>query len=361
MELAIAVGLLIIGFVVLIKGADFLVDGASAIAKRFNISDIIIGLTIVSFGTSAPELVVNIGAAMEGNHAMIFGNVLGSNIFNTCLILGTAGLIYPLVVQRDTVRLELPFSILIVGFMYVLANDVLVMGSATNTFSTLDGGLLLLVFGGFLLYIYKSATASLPAQSDVASPNTSTILDDNFSENVAAGVETDIPEPTGSILKDLAFVVLGMVGLIFGGDLVLENAKFLANQFGMSDRVIGLTVVAIGTSLPELATSVVAALKKNSDIAVGNVVGSNIFNVLLVLGASAVLAPAGKPLGYDAASNFDIYFLLASSALLFLFLFTGSKGAVVNGAKTYVVDKWQSGVLLVGVLGYIVYLLMNAA
>lgn len=360
MELAIAIGLLIIGFVVLIKGADFLVDGASAIAKRFDISDIIIGLTIVSFGTSAPELVVNIGAAMEGSHAMIFGNVLGSNIFNTCLILGTAGLIYPLVVQRATVRLELPFSILIVVVMYLLANDAMVMGSSTNIFSKLDGGILLLVFGGFLFYVYQSATASMPTQSDVVSPNTTTVLDDNFEENVVAGIETDIPEPTGSVVKDIVFVVLGMVGLILGGNLVLDNAVFLAKVFQMPERVIGLTVVAIGTSLPELATSVVAALKKNSDIAVGNVVGSNIFNILLVLGASAVLAPAANPVTYDAASNFDVYFLIASSALLFLFLFIGSKGEVVQGAKTYVVDKWQAGVLLIGVIGYIIYLLMNA-
>ncbi len=358
MDLLIAIGLLIVGFVILIKGADFLVDGASAIAKRFNISDIIIGLTIVSFGTSAPELVVNIGAAMEGKHAMIFGNVLGSNIFNTCLILGVAGLIYPLVVQRATVRLELPFSIAIVGLMYFLANDMLFLGAAQNTFSKVDGGILLALFGGFLYYVYKSAKSStvVPTQSDVVSPQSSTVLDDDFLKNVQPGVETDIPEPTGSIWKDFAFVVFGMAGLILGGNLVLDNAVFLAKTFGMTERIIGLTVVAIGTSLPELATSVVAALKKNSDIAVGNVVGSNIFNVLLVLGASSVLAPVGSPVVYDIASNFDVYFLIAASFLLFVFLFTGKKGAVVDGAKTYVVDKWQAAVLLVAVVGYIGYL-----
>ncbi len=335
MELFIALLLLIVGFFVLIKGADFLVDGASAVAKKFNISDIIIGLTIVSFGTSAPELVVNIAAAWEGKNEMIIGNVLGSNIFNTCLIIGVAGMIYPLAVQHATVRKELPFSILIVGLMFVLANDLLTTGT-DNQISRFDGAIFLSLFVGFLFYIYKSSK-----NKDMA------------------GIEEEVdaiePMPIG---KSVLFVVGGMVGLILGGNLVLENAVIFANYFGMTERVIGLTVIAIGTSLPELATSVVAALKKNSDIAVGNVVGSNIFNILLVLGVSAIIAPT--PISYDAAANFDIYFLLGTTFLLTFFLFIGTKTRAKEGIlPTYTIDRWQAAILFVLVIVYIVYLLAN--
>lgn len=331
MELLTAIGLLIFGFVILIKGADFLVEGASAVAKQFNISDMIIGLTIVSFGTSAPELVVNIDAAMDGKNAMIMGNILGSNIFNTCLILGAAGLIYPLAVQRATMSKELPFSVFIVLLMFFLCNDAMFLGGE-NMVSFTDGAILLTLFLGFLAYVYTSAKG---------------------------GGNNDEEEEIKSmpLPKSIVLILLGMVGLVYGGDMVLTNAEFLAKKFGMTERVIGLTVVAIGTSLPELATSVVAALKKNSDIAVGNVVGSNIFNILLVLGASAVFSP--NPIAYDVASNFDIYFLLAATALLFSFLFIGTRGRADGGTMTYVIDKWQAGVLLVAVIGYIIYLLAS--
>lgn len=332
MELLTAIGLLIFGFVILIKGADFLVEGASAVAKQFNISDMIIGLTIVSFGTSAPELVVNIDAAMDGKNAMIMGNILGSNIFNTCLILGTAGLIYPLAVQRATMSKELPFSVFIVFLMFFLCNDAMFFGG-NNMVSFTDGVVLLTLFLGFLGYVYTSAKGGESSGDD----------DDEIKS---------MPLP-----KSIIFIIVGMVGLVYGGDMVLTNAEFLAKKFGMTERVIGLTVVAIGTSLPELATSVVAALKKNSDIAVGNVVGSNIFNILLVLGASAVFSP--NPIAYDIASNFDIYFLLSATAVLFSFLFIGTRGRADGGSMTYVIDKWQAGVLLVAVIGYIIYLLIS--
>jgi cation:H+ antiporter len=332
MELGIALLLLIFGFVILIKGADFLVDGASAVAKKFNISDMIIGLTIVSFGTSAPELVVNIGAALEGKNAMIIGNVLGSNIFNTCLIIGVAGLIYPLAVQRATVRKELPFSVFIIVLMFFLANDAMTIGGA-NEISHIDGVILLLFFLSFLYYVYASSK--------------------NGTNSETVEVIEDMPLP-----KSLVLIVLGMVGLVFGGNLVLEKSLIFADYFGMSERVIGLTVIAIGTSLPELATSVVAAMKKNSDIAMGNVIGSNIFNILLVLGFSASVSPS--IIEYDAAANFDIGFLLAATILVTTFLFIGTKGKpTAGGSFTYTIDRWQSGVLLVAVIGYILYLLMN--
>lgn len=335
MDLFLSLVLLIIGFVVLIKGADFLVDGASAVAKKFNISDIIIGLTIVSFGTSAPELVVNIAAAWEGKNEMIIGNVLGSNIFNTCLIIGVAGVIYPLTVQRTTVRKELPFSMLIIGLMFVLANDQLLRG-AENYISPIDGLIFLGLFGSFLYYIYKSSK-----NKDIA------------------GIDEEVEAIEAmSIGKSTLFVVGGMAGLVIGGKLVLDNAVIFAQYFGMTERVIGLTVIAIGTSLPELATSVVAALKKNSDIAMGNVVGSNIFNILLVLGVSASIAPT--PISYDVAANFDIYFLLGSTFLLTFFLFIGTKARLqAGGAPTYTIDRWQAAVLFVAVIIYIVYLLLN--
>jgi cation:H+ antiporter len=328
MVLAQAIGLLIFGFIILIKGADFLVDGASAVAKKFNISDMVIGLTIVSFGTSAPELVVNIDAAMHGENDLIIGNILGSNIFNTCLILGGAGLIYPMMVQKTTVFKEFPFSVAIILLMFFLANDAMLWGG-DNVVSHIDGIIFLSLFLGFLYYVYSSS-------KNTAGSDGETI------ENMP-------------IYKSLAFIIGGMVGLVLGGNLVLNNAVFLAEEFGMTKRVIGLTVIAIGTSLPELATSVVAALKKNSDIAIGNVVGSNIFNILLVLGVSASISPTS--IGYDVASNFDIYFLLIMTTLLFVFFFVGTKGKTTGGTTTYVIDRWQSGVLLVAVLGYIVYLL----
>lgn len=332
MDLVIAFGLLILGFIILIKGADFLVDGASAVAKKFNISDMIIGLTIVSFGTSAPELVVNIGAAWEGKNAMITGNVLGSNIFNTCLILGAAGLIYPLAVQRATVRKELPFSIFIILLMFLLANDQLLWGGE-NYLSHIDGLIFLLFFLGFLYYVYISS-------KDV----------DNLEE---VEVIQAMPLP-----KSILLIVLGMIGLVFGGNLVLTNSVKFAEYFGMTERVIGLTVIAIGTSLPELATSIVAALKKNSDIAMGNVVGSNIFNILLVLGVSASISPS--LIEYDIAANFDIGFLLTATIVLTSFLFIGTKVRPTEGGSlTYTIDRWQSAILLAAVIGYIIYLLVN--
>lgn len=339
MDTLIAIGLLIFGFIILIKGADWLVDGASDIAKKMNISDIVIGLTIVSFGTSAPELVVNISAALEGKNEMIFGNVLGSNIFNTCLILGVAGVIYPLVVQKSTFRTELPLSILLVGLVYVLANDALFLRDANNMLSSKDGVLLLSIFLGFLAYIY------ITSQKDRKK------IKEEIKEEIKESIEEEIP-----MVQSLMFVAVGITGLIFGGNLVLDNAVELAQMFGLTERVIALTVVAIGTSLPELATSAVAAMKKNSDIAVGNVVGSNIFNLLLVLGASAF----ASDVAYNTAANFDIYFLLAISAVLFIFVLAGKQQPDPNKPAVFVVGKMPSAFLLASVLAYVVYVVVKA-
>ena len=322
MELLIAVGLLLLGFILLIKGADFLVEGASAVAKQFGISDIIIGLTVVSMGTSAPELVVSIGAAMEENTGIVFGNVIGSNIANTCLILGVAGLIYPLVVQRNTAFIELPLSLLAVVGVFILSNDELLWGSSESVLGRIDGIILLVAFAAFLFYIFRNA------------------------KNEPQAEEIIKPMPGW---KAFLFIVGGLVGLILGGNWVVENAVFIASKMGMSDRLIGLTIIAVGTSLPELATSAIAAYKKNSDIAIGNVVGSNIFNILLVLAASSTIMPTI----YDTKINWDLCFLMIATVVLFLFLFIGTR----RKGNHFTLDRWQSALLLVAIVSYYVYLI----
>lgn len=342
MELTQALALLIFGFFILVKGADFLVDGASALARKFNISDMIIGLTIVSFGTSLPELVVNLDAAFRGSNDMILGNIIGSNIYNTCLILGASGIIYPLVVSKSTMQKEFPFSVAIVLILFLLANDSM-LGGTTNLLAHTDGLILLTLFAVFFIYVAYDVKASGKKSSDADSTN-------DLQDELDAIQSMPIP-------KSLMFIVSGGVGLYFGGGLIVDNAIIIAEMAQLSERVIGLTVVAIGTSLPELMTSVMAALKKNSDIAIGNVVGSNIFNILLVLGVSASVSP--EVIQYDIVSNFDLYFLMFSTMLLFLFLFTGTKAERKQGNTFYLIDKWQSAVLLVLVIVYTVWVLIG--
>ncbi len=336
MILVQALVFLAFGFIILVKGADFLVEGASTLAKRFNVSDMVIGLTIVSFGTSLPELVVNLDAAFKGSNDMILGNIIGSNIYNTCLILGASGIIYPLVVSKTTMQKEFPFSVAIVIILFLLANDVL-LGNSANLLSHQDGMILLCLFALFFLYIAYNVKTSNKTQADPEDQ-----VDDAHSPRV---------------LKSISLILVGGTGLYFGGSLIVTNAKIIAEMAQLSERVIGLTVVAIGTSLPELMTSVVAALKKNSDIAIGNVVGSNIFNILLVLGVSASVSP--KTIQYDIASNFDLYFLLFATVLLFSFLFTGTKATEKEGSKFYLIDKWQAAILLMIVMGYTVFVLVG--
>lgn len=334
MILVQALVFLIFGFLILVKGADFLVEGASALAKRFNVSDMIIGLTIVSFGTSLPELVVNLDAAFKGSNDMILGNIIGSNIYNTCLILGASGIIYPLVVSKTTMQKEFPFSVLIVIILFLLANDVL-LGKSSNLLSHVDGIILLSLFALFFLYIAYNVKTS------------------NKKNRLA--IDQSDEEQSLPIPKSILLITIGGLGLFFGGSLIVTNAKIIAVMAELSERVIGLTVVAIGTSLPELMTSVVAALKKNSDIAIGNVIGSNIFNILLVLGVSASVSP--ETIQYDIASNFDLYFLFFSTILLFSFLFMGTKATIKEGNKFYLIDKWQAAILLIIVIGYTIFVL----
>ncbi len=291
MSLILAILLLVLGFALLIKGADFLVDGASSLALRFRISPIVIGLTIVSFGTSSPELVVNVMAAINGNAGLSFGNIIGSNIVNILLILGVAAMIQPLDAKRGTVWKEIPFSLLAVFALFILCNDGL-FDPADNILSRNDGIVLILFFVLFLVYTFGIPKIEIDELPSIAQL------------------------PLGKIVL---LLVVGMTGLFFGGKIVVNNAVFIAERFGLSDRIIGLTIVAIGTSLPELVTSAVAAAKDQADIAIGNVVGSNIFNIFLILGITAII----QPLPFQISINIDLAVLTIASFALFLSVFAG--------------------------------------
>lgn len=311
--------LLIVGFVLLIKGADWLVTGASALAKQFNVSELVIGLTIVAFGTSSPELIVNVLAAFKGSSDIALGNIIGSNNFNTYVILGIAGLIYPLSVGRSTIFREIPYSLLSGLVILLIANDVFVNERLPNTIDRTDGVMLLLFFLAFLYYAFLSIQTEEPTVHKIADMSTK---------------------------MSIVYTVGGLAILILGGKLVVDSAVDIARFMGISEKLIGLTIVAAGTSLPELVTSAVAALKKRSDIAVGNVVGSNIFNVFFVLGLSSII----HPLDYNVVFNVDCLVFIIGNILLFGTMFTG---------KRHILDRWQAAILLLLFVGYTIYLVMR--
>lgn len=290
--------LLILGFVLLIIGADKLVEGSSAIAKNLKIPNIVIGLTIVAFGTSAPELVVNAFSSFNGHTDLVMGNVLGSNIFNVAAILGASALFKPLVVKRNTTWLEIPFNLLAISVVCVLALDLLIGSGSKNVITRSDGLILLAFFIIFLIYNVELAIKG----------------SDEFDE---------IEDGMGNG-KALLFFALGMAGLVIGGKLIVDNAVEIATGMGISQRIIGLTIVSIGTSLPELAASIVAVRKGKVDIAVGNVIGSNIFNVCLVLGVSGVINNIKVP----QASFMDTYINIILGLLLFAFVFIGKNRSI---------------------------------
>ena len=275
--------ILLVGVIFLVFGANALVDGASVIAKRFNIPNIVIGLTIVAFGTSAPELVVNVISALNGKSAITLGNVIGSNVINILIILGITSIIYPLTVGRNTVRYEIPIALFASILTYILSKN--------GILSKFDGFLLLGFFILFLVYnAYLTVMNREESELDVK----------NYTLPIAIGV-----------------TILGFGLLVFGGQFIVDSAVDLARSFGISERVISVTVVSLGTSLPELATSVVAAFKKNTDIAIGNVVGSNIFNTFFILGISAVITPIDVP----SSAFIDLILNMIASILLLLFVF----------------------------------------
>lgn len=318
----IPVLLLIAGLSILILGANYMVEGASALAKRFNISNLAIGLTVVAFGTSAPELVVNTFAAVQGHQDIVFGNVLGSNNFNLFIILGITGLMTPLAVQSSTAWKEIPISFIAVILLFFLVNDVLIFNSNSSVLGRLDGGILLLFFALFLFYVYKQLKSD-PSETEELVP---------------------VSKMTSG--KMAIYIISGLGGLVFGGHLVVNNAIEIAESLGISQKIIGLTVVAAGTSLPELATSVIAAVKKNADIAVGNIIGSNIFNIFLILGASSML----RPIGFDPVFNIDLYVLAGGTIFLILAMFTGKRKKL---------DRWEAAILLLFYLSYTTYLVMQ--
>lgn len=284
----------LIGFVFLIKGADILIDGATSIAKKFRISELVIGLTIVAFGSSAPELVVNIISSITGNTDLAIGNILGSNISNTLLIIGVAAIIYPLAVTRGTVWKEIPLSLLAIIVVGIMANDQIIEGAVMPALTRIDG-LILLAF--FLIFIYYTMGITK-----------------------VKGVER-VTMKQYKMPISIVMIIGGLIGLTLGGNWIVDSAVYFATAFGVSQALIGLTIVAIGTSLPELAASAMAAYKKSPDIAVGNIVGSNIFNLLWILGVSATI----KPLPFSATLNQDILMVVFVTLLLFMFMFLGER------------------------------------
>jgi cation:H+ antiporter len=316
----ITYGLFILGFILLIKGASFLVDGSASIAKRLNISSIVIGLTIVAFGTSTPELIVNIFASYQGNSEIAIGNVLGSNIVNIFFILGICAIIYPITANKNTVLKEIPLSFLaamIIGFM---ANDRLLDGASFSSISKIDGLVLLSFFVIFLYYVFGISTSHT----------------DNTEEDIKIF----------SSSKSVLYIILGLLGLLIGGKWIVDGAVKFAEIFDVSESLIGLTIVAVGTSLPELATSAMAAYKKQSDIAIGNVVGSNIFNIFFILGTSAFI----RPLPFDTTSNVDIAMTMFASIMLFLVMFMGKKREI---------KRWQGAGFVAIYVAYVVFLILT--
>lgn len=292
--MAIAIVLILVGFVLLIKGADFLVEGASNIAKKFHIPEIVIGLTIISIGTSMPELFVSITSALEGHADMAIGNVLGSNICNLFLILGLSSIIQAITIKRETRLIEIPICLIISIFFMAI-------GNRGNDISRIEGISFIVLFALFILYTIVMA----------------------FKGEQFEGEEKQIEqeEKKGSILKDGMAIILGILALKIGGDLTVNQAVKVAEMFHLSEKIISVTILAIGTSLPELVTSVSAAIKGKSDIAIGNILGSCIFNMLLIIGVSAVISP----IAYNVSYNKDIIILIIGTFILSLFPFLPPK------------------------------------
>lgn len=318
MDIIISLIILAFGLAILIYGAEYLVKGASSLASRLGVTPLFIGLTIVAFGTSTPELTVNLYAALTGSTDLAVGNIVGSNIANILLILGVAAVITPLAVKSSTVWKEIPFALLGGVLLFALGADVLVSGGATDALTRGEGFALLGVFVIFMYYVFGLAKTG---RSDATEP-----------------VETY------PVWKSLVFIAVGLTGLILGGKFLVDQAVYLAALIGLSETVIGLTVVAIGTSLPELATTVIAARRGQVDIAVGNVVGSNIFNIFWILGLTAVIAPLPMP----ATFLTDIVFEVFVSTLLFAVLFIG---------RRHTITHWEGWTFLALYAGYIIFLL----
>lgn len=313
-QLLLQVVLLVVGFLMLIKGADWFVDGAASLAGKFGIPQLVIGLTIVAMGTSAPEAAVSISAAVQGNAGITIGNVVGSNIMNVLVILGLASVIIPIAVKKSTVKFEIPFTIIITGILAVL-------GLWDNKISRLEGGILWLLFIAYLAYLF------------IMTKKGEAEVEENESK-------------LDKVWKMIVFIFIGGGLIVWGSDVTVDAATNIAKFFKMSDQLIGLTIVALGTSLPELITSVTAAKKGNADIAIGNIVGSNIFNILFVVGTTALITPVVY------AQSFLVDSIVAVVTMVLLLLL------VLN--KDRKLKRWGGAILLVGYVAYFVYLMMFA-
>ncbi|QGG48828.1 calcium/sodium antiporter [Heliorestis convoluta] len=313
--------LLIVGFVLLIKGADLFVDGSSNIARALRISPLVIGLTIVSLGTSSPEATISIIAALEENTGVALGNVVGSNILNTSLVVGIAAFIYPLKVQSETIKKEIPFALLATIVLLILVSDVPLQGATENLLTRGDGFIILLFFAIFLYYVFE-----------VARNNRESIKEEEAEQ-----------KPT-SWKKNILLTLAGLFGIILGGELVVKNATAIALSLGMSQTLAGLTIVAIGTSLPELITSATAALKKETEIALGNIVGSNIFNIFFVLGTTASI----HPLVVNSEIIFDIIVMVLLTITLLIFSRT-----------SFEVGKLEGVFLVISYLFYLTFIIFR--
>jgi len=313
--------ILIIGFVLLIKGADFFVDGAANIAKLLRIPAMIIGLTIVAFGTSSPEATVSIISSLQGTADVAVGNIVGSNIFNITMVVGIAAIIYPLAVEKDIIRKDLPYTLLASIVLIVFMADVTLQGAADNSITHGDGIMFLLLLGVYLYIIIYTSIKSRKENS----------LDQENTADVTWG-------------KNLLITIVGLVMIIIGGQMVVKSATDIAYSLGMSEALVGLTIVAIGTSLPELVTSISAAVKGQSEIAIGNVVGSNIFNILFVLGISAVITP----LPVNSIMFIDVILMLFLTVLLWIFSRTN-----------YKVGRTEGIVFVAFYVVYMIYIIMR--
>ena len=306
--MVLAFVLLIVGFVLLVKGADVFVDGSVGIAKFLKIPSIIIGLTIVAFGTSAPEAAVSIIAGINGSNDIAVGNVIGSNMFNLLVVIGVSAVITPIAIQKQIVTKDYPFMLLITAALAVMSYDVFFGNGQADVISRNEAVILLMFLGIFLFYLISSALRIRK-------------------ENMSSESEDD-EKPKYGIGISILLTIGGLAGIVIGGQLVVDSAEKIALGFGMSQTLVGLTIVALGTSLPELVTSVVAARKGESDLAVGNVVGSNVFNILFVLPASAVISP----MNINSQSLTDLLILIGVSVLGYIFCATKKQVGRIEGA-----------------------------
>lgn len=349
-SMAINIVLLVLGVIIVLKGADWLTDGAVNIATRFGVSQMVIGLTIVAMGTSMPEFCVSMVSALKGTPDLAVGNVVGSNTLNTLLIVGCSALVAPIMVKRSSVKRDIPFA--------VVASLLMLLFCLDGAIGRVDAAVL---FAGFCLFMFVTlkyakttdehsvAVATSGAAMATAAAASTSVSEAPTSQTSASETpvsQTSAPEASvASMLKAVVMLVVGLLCLIAGSNMFVDNASFVASSLGVSDAVIGLTIVAGGTSLPELATSMVSAKKGNSDIAIGNVIGSNVFNILMIIGITGLV----KPMHIAGITTLDLIMMLASMLLMWFFCRT-----------TYKVKRWEGAVLTIVYLAYLTWLVMNA-